>query len=861
MISLFKAGSCWCRAFTLLGTVGSIAILKANAELYFPPSLINGTGENIADLSRFSTSGHQLPGSYLVDVWLNGERLHNRTVHFITTDEENHESRDRTGLTACFTPAELVNLGIFLKDTAAVEAMAEQNSCIPIEKIVPQAYSFFDFPSMKLEINIPQASLINTARGYIPPEMWDDGITAFLLNYRFSGTSHNMHGRENDSQYLNLSSGFNLGAWRFRDERSWSNHQYNGNSEQRWQHQRTYAWRAIAPLRSEIFFGDSTTSSDVFDSVGYRGINLATQDYMYPDSMRGFAPVIRGTAGSNAHVTVKQNGYDVYQTNVPTGDFIIDDLFPMYSSGDLSVTVTEADGTSRSFVVPYSSVPALLREGRTKYTLTAGRFRSASSEYEDPFFTQATLVQGLPYGTTIYGGAQYSDDYRAFALGGGLNMGSWGAISADITHANSTLADDSQHEGQSVRFLYARSLNSLGTTIQLTGYRYSTQGFYTLDETTLKRMRGWMYEQDTDVNGELVPRPITDYYNLYDNKRQRIQASVSQRLGALGSLYLTGIRQTYWNRSDASDSLQAGFSSRLGNASYNISYSHNRVAGFDRKEHSGFLTVSLPLGKRQPGKHSPVYSTFTGSHDNKGNASFQAGISGTALEENNLNWSMSYGNNRHSGDSGNVSMHHYGTYASSDLGLSRGHGFRQFNYGIAGGAILHSEGITFGQSTGETSVLVAAPGASGVPVNNGTGVKTDWRGYAIQPYATAWRENRVALDVNQLDEETEIENSSTRVIPTRGAVTRAEFKTRNGVRALITLTRNGKRLPFGTMVTTGESSGIVNDNGLVYLSGLEQSGTLKAQWGNGKEQQCSATWQLPENRTEVGMAQLDINCE
>lgn len=35
-------------------------------------------------------------------------------------------------------------------------------------------------------------------------------------------------------------------------------------------------------------------------------------------------------------------------------------------------------------------------------------------------------------------------------------------------------------------------------------------------------------------------------------------------------------------------------------------------------------------------------------------------------------------------------------------------------------------------------------------VENQTGVRTDWRGYAVLPYATEYRENRVALDTNTL---------------------------------------------------------------------------------------------------------------
>jgi hypothetical protein len=37
---------------------------------------------------------------------------------------------------------------------------------------------------------------------------------------------------------------------------------------------------------------------------------------MLPYSQRGYAPVIRGVASSNAVVSVRQNGYLIYQQNV-----------------------------------------------------------------------------------------------------------------------------------------------------------------------------------------------------------------------------------------------------------------------------------------------------------------------------------------------------------------------------------------------------------------------------------------------------------------------------------------------------------------------------------------------------------------
>jgi outer membrane usher protein len=233
---------------------------------------------------------------------------------------------------------------------------------------------------------------------------------------------------------------------------------------------------------------------------------------------------VRGIARTPAKVVVRQNGYVIYQSYVQPGAFAITDLNPTSSSGDLEVTVEEKDGSQQRYTVPYSTVPLLQREGRWKYDLVAGDYRSGNSEQDTPFFTQGTLIAGLADGYTLYGGTQLASRYTALAIGAGKNLGDWGAVSLDLTHARSQLADDSRHEGQSLRFLYAKSLNGFGTNFQLLGYRYSTKGFYTLDDVAWRSMEGYQYGDSQDDDG--VP-DVQSYHNLTWNKKGRFQLNIS----------------------------------------------------------------------------------------------------------------------------------------------------------------------------------------------------------------------------------------------------------------------------------------------------------------------------------------------
>ncbi|VTO25968.1 outer membrane protein for export and assembly of type 1 fimbriae [Klebsiella pneumoniae] len=82
--------------------------------------------------------------------------------------------------------------------------------------------------------------------------------------------------------------------------------------------------------------------------------------------------------------------------------------------------------------------------------------------------------------------------------------------------------------------------------------------------------------------------------------------------------------------------------------------------------------------------------------------------------------------------------------------------------------LAHANGITLSQPLNDTVVLVKAPGAGGVKVENQTGVRTDWRGYAVLPYATEYRENRIALDTNTLADNVDLDDAVVSVVPTMG---------------------------------------------------------------------------------------------
>ncbi|UJD93800.1 fimbrial biogenesis outer membrane usher protein [Lelliottia amnigena] len=842
------------------------------AEEYFNPAFLSDGKGQVADLSRFENDAGQAAGTYRVDIFLNNDFIASHDIEFKNRKdvESPGTAPDDTGLIACLSAKTMSDLGLDLSIPADKKSAAT-GECINIASLIEGAKASFDFGHQRLDLSVPQVALKSSARGYIPPEKWDQGINALLLNYSFNGSKSKASNNKSSSNFLGLNSGINVGPWRYREystfNRSTSS---NGETSNKWQHVSGYVERTIIPLKGELTAGDSYTSGEVFDSVSFRGVQLASDDNMLPDSLKGFAPTVRGIAKSNAQVTIKQNGYVVYQTYVAPGAFSIEDLFPTSSSGDLMVEVKEQDGSIFSYSVPYSAVPMLQREGRVKYSVTAANYRTSNEEQDEVAFGQGTLTWGLPHGFTLYGGTQLSNNYHALAAGVGLNMGNWGAFSTDITHANSTLIDGSQHAGNSVRLLYAKSLNELGTNFQLTGYRYSTSGYYSFADTTYKHMDGYNSDpenEDDDLNNDHPD--WYDYYNLYYTKRGKMQVNISQQLGKLGSIYLSGSEQTYWHTEDKDTLVQFGYNTAWHDINMGVSYNYSKSTGQLLPDQMIALNVSLPLGKWLTTEGSNAshnaYATWSSSRDNKGSVSQNAGISGTLLEGNNLSYTVQQGNgNQGVGNSGNASLAHQGGYGSSNVGYNYSDDGKsqQLTYGVAGGIVAHRHGVTFSQPLGETNVLIEAPGADRVKIDNATGVKTDWRGYAVVNFATNYRKNRMALDTTTLGDKVDLENAVVDVIPTKGALVRASFDAHVGIRALLTLMHNNQLIPFGATVTRDDelTSGIVGDEGQVYLSGLAPQGKLKVQWGEGADQTCVAEYKLPQAAENKALTQANVLC-
>ncbi|EEG85722.1 fimbria/pilus outer membrane usher protein [Proteus penneri] len=821
-----------------LGYTASLYAEGSNLDnLYFDPDFLELPNKSSIDLSQFENN-EQLPGKYYVDIYVN--------TNLIGTENIKFEKIDNGKLIPCLSISDLTKFGIKTSEYKGLEEKG--NNCVNLSAI-PNATSEFKFNSQRLYLSIPQIAMNKNPRGFVDLNNIDNGITALLLNYSYSGSKNydrKSNGSNTTSNYINLRPGINIGPWRLRNYTTWSN---SDDKSSKWDTVYTYLSRSINQLKSQLVLGDGVSPSSVFDSVPFRGIQLGTDDDMYPESVRGYAPVVRGIARSNAQITIRQNGYTIYQTEVAAGPFEINDLYPTGSSGDLYVTIKESNGSEQHQIIPFASLPVLQREGYVSYSITGGEYRAYDKEIEKQKFGQLTLIYGLPYGATAYGGSQLSNNYQAYSIGVGQNLGALGAISIDVTQANSKLNNGDTSRGQSYRFRYNKNLNTIGTNIALAGYRYSTDGYYSLAEVF-----------DEYRNGISAPE--------IERRRNRAEITINQNLGEqYGSLSIGYVRENYWNSDRKTQSATVGYNNSWQGISYGLNYTYNkntnnysyRSSSYSKSsdDHQLALSVSVPFSVFD----DTFYYNFNTNSSSQSPSTGSVGLSASQLN-NRLNWSLQQAfTNQDQGSSGNLNASYKGKYGE----MTGGSGYSKDNYnlyyGVNGSLVAHSGGVVLGQQLGETSAIVNIPEASDVAVLNQAGVETNSYGYALVPYITPYRKNTIDIDTSALPENTEMALTTQTVSPSRGALVKANFSANVGYRALIALTlENGELVPFGAQVIFKDNpqlNNIVGNDGEVYLSGLSEKGQFIVKYNN---KQCSANYNLLGVSHYLGLYKTTVVC-
>lgn len=447
--------------------ITAILLAHAASATEFNINAIDKDLRSGIDLSRFKEEMSVTPGRYFVTVAINDIPLANGW-ELIWKEVDNKAE-------VCI-PAELADT-FGLQDTVR-KTLTLKQGCVDF---TPQADIKFRFEqsTQTLHVTVPQAMMQFRPNDWMPPSTWDNGVAGVLLDYNlFASHYQPQEGSSTDNANAYGTAGANLGAWRLRSDYQYNQTHAEGGSTHNGRFSRVYMFRPLPTLGAKLTLGETDFQSAIFDAFTYTGASLISDERMLPWSLRGYAPQIAGIAQTNATVTVSLADRVIYQTKVPPGPFVIQDLNQSVQ-GTLDVKITEDDGRVSTFQVSAASVPFLTRKGQVRYKLAVGKPREdASHALEDSAFMSGEFSWGLFSNTSLYGGTLADgDNYRSIAAGIGQNLALIGALSFDVTQATSQLPNKPSQTGYSYRFNYSKRFDTTGSQLTLASYRYSDPQF------------------------------------------------------------------------------------------------------------------------------------------------------------------------------------------------------------------------------------------------------------------------------------------------------------------------------------------------------------------------------------------------
>lgn len=802
-----------------------ISFADDNIAAEFDSSPLRGT----VDISQFEYGNPVLEGVHKVDIYLNDEWKGRTDVYFKYKGKKTNIAKP------CYSMQLINTIGLSTQGLTS-DLKQESEQCLALDLLFPGVNAVYDSSLQRILVTAPQMMIDRNARGYVSPDNWDEGIPAATLQYYYNVYGTNGNSKNYDDrldQFLSFQGGLNIGLWRLHYDGNLSKSKDNSLEFNR---SRTYVERAIIPIKSNLLIGESSTADDIFGGINFTGVKLTSDQRMYPDSQRGFAPTVRGVANSTALVKISQRGNLIYEATVPPGPFVINDLYPTGNNGDLLVTVKESDGTERQFTVTYASTAQLLRPGRTDYSLTAGKYRNGTEVSNDANMIVGTISHGINNTVTTYGGGVVTERYNA--ISGGLAVNTpIGAISADITNAKTKFRHGDTKTGQSVRFAYAKILPITNTNVTLASYRYSSSGYYSPNDafTMLEE------EKKNDING-------LSYYNT--SRKNRFEVNANQDLGqGYGSLSLNASVQDYWNRSGTDTQYQASYYNNYKLLTYGVNVNRSYNIATKQWDNLVSINLSMPLGSSS---YAPVVSAnYTQQRDSK---SMQTAITGSAGETNQYTYNAYVNRDDTKTDdttTGGIGGRWAAPLASVGASFSTGNGYNQFGGNISGGIVAYKNGIIFTPMLGETSAIIEAKDAAGVSVANYNGVKLDSFGKAVVPYLNPYRYNEVVLDPKGLSADIELDSTSQRTAPVAGSVVLLKYKTTKGYAILLNVKNSANEpIHFGASILNQDNQNVgyigQSSQGIVRVN--ELVGNLKIKWGQNDNETCSVHYNISNNR-------------
>lgn len=783
---------------------------------FFNPNALYGQNNRNISLEHFKEKKAMTEGTYYVQLNINQVRVSDTQVKFI---------QPKSNQAALLCVDEIL-LNYFDLDQK-IQSKLPNLDCLSIQDIHKKAYYEMDLSKLLLNVYIPQAIRNEHPEGYINPTLFDKGVNSAFISYNYN-TYHN---DDRNTQYLGLNAGLNFSGWYFRHQGNFDSNSFDSKKSGigSYQSYENVLHNDLLPIYSRLSLGQFNTQNFQLESLPIVGAQLASDQTMLPWSQQTFSPVIENVASSNAVVKVFQNGVKIYEKTVPAGPFKLTDLGSI-GRGDLMIEIAENSGELKTYTVPLQQNVYMIKPGRYNYSAAIGNYRFLKKMTHD-LISQLNYGYGVNNQLTLLTGINFSENYKSLLMGAAVNSRLGGMNFKMSSSQADLLSNNFNGEQYSFDYRYTFDRHDFGiflnTLSQTENYLSASNTFSRLNYADLS---------DSEQNNYKLTNNLKNQFSINLIKNKFINNTSSFSLGYSKNIY--------WDDTRDAEQVNVSYSNKWSNIGYTLGYSQTDYSSSNSDDKTFYLSLSLPLDWNQ--KKLFITSNIQDTQNDNNFSTGNINLSGTLGDQNNFNFGVGVLSN-YSNKNTETSLQANANYLLPKISLGAtiysSDDQQQYSLSANGALVAHRFGITPVNTLADTYTIVHLENGDGAKLNNAWGVTLDSFGNAIYPSSSAYNENDISLNPQDLAIDVVLESNQTKVIPRKYSSTLAIFNAKKTTNILFRITpKNKLQLPIGSQLLKNDGSllGIMGQSNQVILENkndvFEQP--LKIVWGTEMNQSC-----------------------
>lgn len=673
----------------------------------------------------------------------------------------------------------------------ALDAAAQGGQCIGFREAYPQTVVTLKPNAALVELFVPTDALVPDAQAQTD---YSSGGTAALLNYDLLAVGSTFAGGNTKYYSAATEFGFNMGDWIVRNRNMYS----NDGTTSTFSHLYAYAQRTFVSQQAVFQGGEINVANSIFPGPAIYGAQWMPEMALRRPANPGTA--VEGIAQTQARVEVRQAGAVIYTTVVPPGPFTLTNIPLLNGSNDLEVTVIEATGASRRFVVPAAQLGGGTLGVTPGYAFAVGKLRQLGGDPAvKPWMATGTGTWQLGKNAGLTAGVMVGTQYQAAATG----------VDARLF----------ENTNASLRGIFSNATRESNRGAQLTG-SLSTQlgSSFSVNATATQQTPG--YRSITDTTQDTTKDWLSSHY------RGQYTAGMAWSHEVLGAFSVNYSRSTLFVGS-ATQRVTGSWGKTFKYATVSLSVEKGLGGNTANNGNSVYLSVSVPLGKRS-----------VRGYVNRVDGTTRLGATYNEVVNDVFNYSLNAETRPGEGGasssvSANASVTPY--YTRANVGVAQyGSSSTSYNAELSGGVLAHKHGVTFAPYPISDTFGVASLGSdlSGVKISTPQGpVWTDAWGRAVISTAPAYAQSRLEVATKSLPRNVDIGNAFMQINPGRGSVSYVNFDVVKVRRLLLrTVDAAGNPLPRNATVTDAGGNFVttVLNDGTIFLSNSSVGAGLRA---------------------------------